>query len=262
MKIVTELMKENPCYKAGRKINVKGLMLHSTGCPQPDAATFIKNWNRADYKRACVHAFIDGNTGIIYQTLPWNHRGWHCGGSGNNNYIGVEMCEPASLVYTGGSTFSCTDWKQAREVAQRTYESAVELFALLCRCYGLDPEKEGVILSHQEGHARGIASNHGDPEHLWRGLQMGYTMSGFRKDVQKVNQKENGFADKQPYLVRVTIPNLNIRTGPGTNYAKTGKYTGVGTFTIVEEAEGQGASRWGKLKSESGWIALDYARKM
>ena len=43
MKIVSEIMKENPCYKAGKKIKVKGLMLHSVGCPQPDAATFIKS---------------------------------------------------------------------------------------------------------------------------------------------------------------------------------------------------------------------------
>lgn len=125
MKIVSEIMKENPCYKAGKKIKVKGLMLHSVGCPQPDAATFIKSWNRAEYKRACVHAFIDGNNGTVYQTLPWNHRGWHCGGAGNNEYIGVELCEPDCIVYTGGSIFSCSDLGKARKVVQRTYESAV-----------------------------------------------------------------------------------------------------------------------------------------
>ena len=44
----------------------------------------------------------------------------------------------------------------------------------------------------------------------------------------------------KPYLVRVSIPDLNIRKGPGTDHAKTGKYTGIGTFTIVEEADGKG----------------------
>ena len=39
-----------------------------------------------------------------------------------------------------------------------------------------------------------------------------------------------------PYLVRVSIEDLNIRKGPGTNYDKTGKYPGKGAFTIVEEA--------------------------
>ena len=66
----------------------------------------------------------------------------------------------------------------------------------------------------------------------------------------------------QPYLVRVSIPDLNIRQGPGTDKPKTGKVTGVGVFTIVEEADGKGASRWGKLKSNAGWISLDYASRI
>lgn len=65
-----------------------------------------------------------------------------------------------------------------------------------------------------------------------------------------------------PYRVRVSISDLNIRKGPGTNYAKTGKFTGKGVFTIVEETTGQGASLWGRLKSEAGWISLDYASKI
>lgn len=65
-----------------------------------------------------------------------------------------------------------------------------------------------------------------------------------------------------PFLVQVTATDLNIRKGPGTNYAKTGKFTGVGVFTIVEEADGQGASRWGRLKSGAGWISLDYCTKL
>ena len=66
----------------------------------------------------------------------------------------------------------------------------------------------------------------------------------------------------QPYRVRVTIPNLNIRKGPGTNYGTIGHYTGKGVFTIVEEASGAGASKWGRLKSNAGWISLDYAAKL
>ena len=33
-----------------------------------------------------------------------------------------------------------------------------------------------------------------------------------------------------PYAVRVSISNLNIRKGPGTNYAKTGQHTGNTDF--------------------------------
>ena len=68
-----------------------------------------------------------------------------------------------------------------------------------------------------------------------------------------------------PYKVRVRIDDLNIRRGPGTNYASRG-YTGAGIFTIVDEADGPGATRWGLLKSykskRNGWISLDYAAKL
>ena len=188
MKLVESILTKNPCYTAGRKIEVKGLMLHSVGCSQPSALAFIKSWNSPSFDRACVHGFIDGNDGTVYQTLPWNHRGWHCGssinGSGNNTHIGVEMCEPACITYTGGATFKCSDMTTAKAVAERTYQAAVELFAMLCQKFSLDPLADGVIISHKEGHSRGIASNHGDPEHLWSQLGMGYTMDTFRKDVK------------------------------------------------------------------------------
>ena len=188
MKLVESILTKNPCYTAGRKITVKGLMLHSVGCNQPKASVFINSWNSASYDRACVHGFIDANDGTIYQTLPWNHRGWHCGsgskGSGNNTHIGVEMCEPACIKYTGGSSFTCSDTATAKACAKRTYQAAVELFAMLCKEYGLDPLADGVVISHKEGHSRGIASNHGDPEHLWTQLKMGYTMDTFRKAVK------------------------------------------------------------------------------
>jgi N-acetylmuramoyl-L-alanine amidase CwlA len=186
MKIVESILTKNPCYTTGRKITVKGLMLHSVGCPQPSASVFVKKWNSTEYDRACVHGFIDANDGTIYQTLPWNHRGWHGGGSSNNTHIGVEMCEPDCIKYTDGSSFACSDIARAKAMVKRTYESAVELFAHLCKEFNLDPLADGVIVSHKEGHKRGIASNHGDPEHLWKQLNTGYTMDTFRKTVSDV----------------------------------------------------------------------------
>ncbi len=191
MKLVESILTRNPCYAAGRKIAVKGLMLHSVGCAQPSAAVFINNWNNASFTRACVHGFIDANTGTVYQTLPWDHRGWHAGGGANNTHIGVEMCEPACLHYTGGAAFTCSDTASAQAAAKRTYASAVELFAMLCEKYSLDPLKDGVIISHSEGFRRGVASNHGDPEHLWTGLKLPYTMDTFRKAVKtKMDEKK------------------------------------------------------------------------
>ena len=66
-----------------------------------------------------------------------------------------------------------------------------------------------------------------------------------------------------PFLVRVDVDDLNIRKGAGTNYARTGKYTGKGVFTITEVKSGKGSTAgWGKLKSGAGWISLDYAKKV
>lgn len=263
MKLVQSILTKNPCYTAGRKIEVKGLMLHSVGCPQPKASVFINNWNSASYDRACVHGFIDGNDGTVYQTLPWNHRGWHAGGSANNTHIGVEMCEPACIKYTSGSGFTCSDLTTAKASAKKTYEAAVELFAMLCKEYKLDPLKDGVIISHKEGCARGVASNHGDPEHLWNGLNMGYTMNTFRNAVkEKMNGAKTPSEEKQestttfpatPFLVRVIVSNLNYRSQPSMSGKVKGQ-TGIGTFTITEVKNG-----WGRLKSGVGWIYLENA---
>lgn len=183
MNITKQILTKNPCYKAGKTITIKGLMLHSVGCPQPSATVFIKNWNNADTK-VCVHGFVDANNGNVYQTLPWNHRGWHCGSTANGTHIGIEMCEPDCIKYTSGAKFTCSDPERAKTMVERTYKSAVELFAHLCNEYKLNPLAEGVILSHSEGYAKGLASNHADPEHLWKALKLPYTMDKFRQDVK------------------------------------------------------------------------------
>ena len=78
------------------------------------------------------------------------------------------------------------------------------------------------------------------------------------KAVYPVNQTAS-----VPYAVRVSINDLNIRKGPGTNYGKTGYYTGKGVFTIVAESAGTGSVKgWGKLKSGAGWITLDFAARI
>ena len=70
----------------------------------------------------------------------------------------------------------------------------------------------------------------------------------------------------RPYLVRVEISDLNIRKKPGTDQEKVGIYTGVGCFTIVAEADGVGASKWGLLKAyekeRNGWISLDFVTRI
>ena len=192
MQLIEHYLTNNPCYQANVKRadsrytrfqteGPKGLMLHSVGCAQPKAEVFCRRWDRADFDKGCVHALIDAKTGAVWQTLPWNYRGWHCGGSGNNTHVGVELCESDAIRYEGGAKFTVLDRDKALADCKRSYEAAVELFAQLCRQYRLDPGT--AVCSHKEGGKAGIASGHVDPEHYWSGLGTAYTMAGFRADV-------------------------------------------------------------------------------
>lgn len=210
MAIKTQYLTKNPCFTAGRTIQVEGLMLHSIGCPQPDPLVFVNNWNRASYDTACVHGFVGEED--TYITLPcfetsgiaW--RAWHCAsgskGSANNTHVSVEMCEPSCIKYVGGASFTCSDHKRAVEFVERTTRNAVVLFAKLCLFHNLDPLADGVVISHAEGHKRGIASGHADPDHLWSQLGLDYNMDKFRHDVfcemQKIS-KEDEIMDLQTF---------------------------------------------------------------
>lgn len=224
MEIVESTITRNRCFQAGKKITVKGLMLHSVGCPQPSAEVFIKQFNNAEVSKA-VHAFIDGNTGKVYQTLPWDIKAWHCGGNGNSTYIGIEMCEPSCIRYTGGAGFTCSDREKAMQVVDRTYRVAVELFAILCKQYGLNPLSDGVILSHKEGHDRGLASGHGDPDHLWKGMACAYTMDTFRRDVNAaMGAAAVPAAVKEPDVKGPAVSAGNIQPGDIVSLAPDAVY--------------------------------------
>ena len=154
MNIIQQIATGSACYRCGGRINIKGLMLHSVGCNQPKAEVFANIWNRSN--DVCCHGLVDAEKAI--QTLPWNYRGWHCGESGNNTHIGIEMTEPSQIHYTNGAKFTCDDIEGARQQVFATYKNAVELFAFLCKKYGLNPLTD--ICSHNEGYRKGIASGH------------------------------------------------------------------------------------------------------
>ena len=260
---IQKFMTLSPYYTNPTIMEVKGLMLHSTGHPQPNAMNYYNYWNNPNFDAQCTHGLIDGNTGQAYQILPWNYQAAHCGkgpnGSGNTTHIAVEMCEPAELQYTSQFTFNCANVEKARATAERTYNTAVKLFAELCKLYNLNPLADGVIIGHWEGHLRGIASAHEDPEHFWNGLGLSYTMDGFREDVYNaLNGKQpeepaivNNFP-KTPFQVRVIIDDLNYRSQPLMGDQYVVGQTGKGVFTIVEVRDNE----WGKLKSGAGWIYI------
>lgn len=192
------ILTENACYKAGRKITPKGIMVHSTGANNPNLRRYVgpddgllgvnqygNHWNqdKPGGSYVCVHGFIgklaDG-TVATYQTLPWNWRGWHAGdgskGSANNTHISFEICEDD---LTDSNYFAAV------------YQEAVELCAYLCKQYGLT-EKD--ILCHSEGYTQGIASNHGDVMHWFP--KFGKSMDTFRADVKKLLGGGSGEIDR------------------------------------------------------------------
>jgi len=80
--------------------------------------------------------------------------------------------------------------------------------------------------------------------------------------VAKRNDKNISVGTFIPYRVKITATELNIRKGPGTNTAKVGCIKDKGVYTIIEEKNGIGATKWGRLKSKVGWISLDYTKKL
>lgn len=82
------------------------------------------------------------------------------------------------------------------------------------------------------------------------------TLTAITKALQEKNASGNS-----GYAVKVTASVLNIRKGAGTNYPITGSIRDRGTYTIVSESSGTGATKWGKLADGRGWISLDYCMK-
>ena len=194
MEIVQRFITNNPSYRANevqqdyrytdfQRYGAKGAVLHSIGVQQPSAQAIANNFDRVNAE-ASVHAVLQAD-GLVVQTMPWNYRAWHVGGAANNTHVGVEMTEPDCIWYDekNGYKLHINDYAKATEFVKATYAVAVELFARLCAENNWNPLEDGVILSHKECHARGIGSNHGDPEHLWDALNTGYTMDKFRADV-------------------------------------------------------------------------------
>lgn len=201
MDIIEAFATKNKCYQVAAPLTPRGIMLHSIGCPQPNAAVLARYYNQYQPggQSVCVHGFIQRD-GTYYQTLPFTMRAWHCGGSANSTHIGIEMTEPASIAYTGGASWRDLDPAATEAHVRGTYAAAVELFAQLCEQYALDPLADGVIISHAEGAARGIASAHADPTHLWR--VFGLTMDGFRRDVAEAMAAKNTDTDEEDSMAR------------------------------------------------------------
>ena len=155
----------------------------------------------------------------------------------------------SSTPATGGSTgTAAADINVGDEVeftGTRHYVSATATNASSCK-----PGKAKVTA---------IAKGKAHPYHLIAVSGGGSTVYGW---TDAADIKTGSASTATSYLVKVTTDVLNIRKGPGTNYGTNGAIRDKGTYTIVAESTGAGASKWGKLKSGAGWISLDYTKKV
>ena len=228
------LLTSNDCYLRGRTIRPRGVMVHSTGANNPRLSRYVapndgllgepslRHWNQSGVG-ACPHAFIgklaDGSV-ATYQVLPWTMRGWHCGTgtsgiSANNTHISFEICE---------------DGLEDAGYFNAVYREAVELTAMLCREYSLDPLADGVVICHAEGYQRGIASNHADVLHWFP--RFGKSMDGFRASVKQEMEGDTITEEQIRMIVRYELQKLEGERAlqPASAWAKA----------IVEQAKAQG----------------------
>ncbi len=212
------ILTNNACYKAGKTITPKGIIVHSTGANNPNLKRYVgpddgllgknqnnNHWNqdKPDGRQVCVHGFIgklaDGSI-ATYQTLPWNHRGWHGGGSSNDTHIGFEICE---------------DGLSDATYFNAVYKEAVELCAYLCKSYGLTEKN---IIGHYEGYQLGIASNHGDPMNWFP--KHGKSMDTLRADVKKLITVPAPPQTEPKKLYRVQVGAFSVKSNAEAMLAK------------------------------------------
>lgn len=203
------MMTNSTCYKQTRKMDIKGILWHSTGANNKTIKRYVqpsendknyqsliakigKNTSRTDWnhssQQAGVNAWIgalaDGNVAAV-QTLPWNYRPWGCGsgpkGSCNTGWIQFEICE---------------DNLSDPNYFAKVYKEACELTAYLCKTYNINPNGfvnvNGVtvptILCHQDSYQLGLGSNHADVYHWFK--KYGKDMTTVRKDVAALMQSK------------------------------------------------------------------------
>jgi N-acetylmuramoyl-L-alanine amidase len=239
--IIVNYLTNNECYKAGRKITPKGVMIHSTGAAnkelrryvQPDIHGIGKNqynnhWNtaRPDGQQVCPHAFIGtlmSGAVATAQCLPWNWRGWHAGSKANDLYIGIEICEGA---------------KGDVDYAMRSYREALEVVTMLVKQYNIPT---GEVIDHAEGYRRGHATNHSDIAPYWN--VFGLSMNGFRADIDLARNQALPIEEPKKYY--------RVRLGWADAKSQLGAYTVLAN--AVRQAQAQSPYRVYDWEGKQVW---------
>lgn len=236
MPTITEaLCTGNRRYQAAEALTPIGVVLHSIGTPQPKASILREFWQR-DASPYVVHYMVDDQN--ILHCMPDDFKCWHVGSPGNSEWLGIEMGEPSQIKYTSGATFTVSDLAAAQAYAEAAYRNAVWLIARLCKEHGWDPFT--AVYTHWDVTRQRLSNtDHVDPQHLWDGLGMGYSILTLRRDVAAAMGQsaaaptpEQPSASGQMYRIRKSWADAASQIGAYTNldYAKAACKDGYAVF--------------------------------
>lgn len=218
----------------------------------------------ADSKVKASANYVVGKDGSIGLSVEEKDRSW-CSSNKDNDHRAVTI-EVAS------------DTTHPYAVTPQAYAALLNLVTDICKRNGIqkllwkgDKSLVGQVDKQNMTVHRWFAnkacpgdylySRHGEiAEEVNRRLGAAETpCEGHGKTAAETNQRM--IATAVPYEVRITVTNLRIRNGPGTDKGIVGVIK-PGKYMIIEEADGAGAFKWGKVQELAGWVSLKYCTKI
>ena len=177
--------------------------------------------------------------------------------------VAAGKAHPYHLKAISGGGSTVYGWVNAADISTGNTETGLKVGDVVdfkgTQHYTSAAAKDAKTCKPGKATITAVAAGKAHPYHLKAISGGGSTVYGW-VNAADISTGSTGTATS--YRVRTTADVLNIRKGPGTNYGVAGQIKGKGIYTIVAEAAGPGATKWGKLKSGAGWISLDYVTKL
>lgn len=249
-------------YSTGRGKD-KYLVYHYTAgvTSKKGSARATASWFANPKAGGTADFIVDDEEIVQYNPDPEKYSCWAVGGSAygnkggklhgvatNHNCISIEIC---SSNKTGRVTNPNDDNWYFTDAA---LDNAAKLGRYLMEVYGIPASR---VIRHYDVTGKlcpgikGWNLENGSDDKKWQTFKAQLSAEAEDNTPAPAPAPAPSGATTVNYAYKVTVSDLNIRKGPGTNYDSAG-YTGKGVFTIVAEKGG-----WGKLKSGAGWISLN-----
>lgn len=178
---------------------------------------YKNDWNHIEHGaglNAWIGKLADGSIATI-QAGDWTTTPWGCG-SGSLGSCNGYITKNGVNTYINQHWIQfeiCDDGYKDEEYFKAVYKEAVELTAMLCKEFNIDPNgtvtyndvKVPTILCHGDSHALKLGSNHGDVKPWFK--KMGKTMDDVRADVTALLVGETKETISFNLLDRVKIKN-------------------------------------------------------